>query len=33
MVIPQKRGSNAKVSAVVEIDGKDVFLVGSKVDF
>jgi uncharacterized protein YdeI (BOF family) len=33
MVIPQKRGSTAKVNAVVEIDGKDVFLVGSKVDF
>jgi hypothetical protein len=33
MVIPQKKGSFARVTAVVEYVGSDVYLIGSKVDF
>jgi uncharacterized protein YdeI (BOF family) len=33
MVIPQKRGSNARVTGKVIYEGSDVYLVGSKVDF
>jgi hypothetical protein len=33
MVIPQKKGSNASVTAVVVREGSDVYLIGSKVDF
>lgn len=33
MVIPQKKGSSAKVTAVVVREGSDVYLIGNKVDF
>jgi hypothetical protein len=33
MVIPQKRGSDAKVTAKVVSEGSDVYLIGSKVEF
>jgi hypothetical protein len=33
MVIPQKKGSFARVNAVVEYVGSDVYLIGSKVEF
>ena len=33
MVIPQKRGADAKVTAKVVSEGSDVYLIGSKVEF
>ena len=33
LVIPQKRGASAKVTAQVEYNGSDVFLIGKKVEF
>lgn len=33
LVIPQKKGSNAKVTAVVVNEGSDVYLIGKKVEF
>lgn len=33
IVIPQKRGSDARVTAKVVSEGSDVFLIGSKVEF
>jgi hypothetical protein len=33
MVIPQKRGADAKVTAKVVSEGTDVYLIGSKVEF
>jgi hypothetical protein len=33
LVIPQRKGSNAKVTAKVVTEGSDVYLIGNKVDF
>ena len=33
MVIPQKKGSSARVTAKVVNEGSDVYLIGSKVEF
>jgi opacity protein-like surface antigen len=33
LVIPQRKGSNAKVTAEVVTEGSDVYLIGKKVDF
>jgi hypothetical protein len=33
LVIPQRKGSNAKVTAKVITEGSDVYLIGTKVDF